>query len=86
MVCLGPTIPAPGFAAEIEAKPLPRIIKSHLPFYLLHPTLVETSKVSLIEYLTNKLNKLVTILVYLRWFTLLVILRTSFSPFTSITN
>ena len=46
---MGPTKPEPGFAAEIEAKPSPRIIKPHLPFYLLHPTLVDTSKVNLMK-------------------------------------
>ena len=45
MVYMGPIKPAPGFASQIKEKPAPRIIKPHLPFYLLHPTLVETAKV-----------------------------------------
>ena len=30
---------------QIEARPSPRVIKSHLPLYLLHPKLLDTSKV-----------------------------------------
>ncbi len=29
----------------VENMPSPRVIKSHLPFYLLHPKLLDTSKV-----------------------------------------
>lgn len=32
---------------DLEKMPSPRIMKSHLPFYLLHPELLSTSKVSL---------------------------------------
>lgn len=31
---------------KIETMPSPRVIKSHLPFHLLHPKLLDTSKVS----------------------------------------
>lgn len=31
--------------SELSSLPSPRIFKSHLPFYLLHPELLETSKV-----------------------------------------
>ena len=30
---------------QIENMPSPRVIKSHLPLYLLHPNLLDTSKV-----------------------------------------
>lgn len=30
---------------NVEKMPSPRILKSHLPFYLLHPKLLDTSKV-----------------------------------------
>ena len=45
---------------EFDKMPSPRILKSHLPFYLLHPELLETSKVktvkilSLISYIMNE--------------------------------
>ena len=36
-----------------EKMPSPRVLKSHLPFYLLHPKLLDTSKVSLnFDYFT----------------------------------
>lgn len=47
MVYMGPIKAAPGYASQLEEKPSPRIIKPHLPFYLLHPTLVDTAKVIL---------------------------------------
>jgi hypothetical protein len=33
-------------ADQIEKMPSPRIIRPHLPFYLLHPKLLDTSKVA----------------------------------------
>lgn len=42
------TPPRPGakpFSVVIDKKPAPRVIKTHLPFYLMHPKLLETSKV-----------------------------------------
>ena len=35
-------VPTPGMIAE---RPAPVVVKSHLPFYLLHPKLLDTSKV-----------------------------------------
>ena len=35
---------------NVDKMPSPRVIKSHLPFYLLHPNLLETSKV-IISYI-----------------------------------
>ena len=35
---------------KIEAMPSPRMIKSHLPLYLLHPKLLDTSKVECCIY------------------------------------
>lgn len=43
------TPPRPGakpFSVVIDKKPAPRVIKTHLPFYLMHPKLLETSKVN----------------------------------------
>ncbi len=42
------TPPRPGekpFSVAIEKTPPPRVIKTHLPFFLVHPKLLETSKV-----------------------------------------
>ena len=36
------SVPSP---EEIDKLPSPRVVKSHLPFYLLHPELLYTSKV-----------------------------------------
>ena len=38
-------LPPPTMVADLEAAPSPRIIRPHLPFYLLPPNLLETSKV-----------------------------------------
>lgn len=32
---------------DLENMPSPRVMKSHLPFYLLHPELLDTSKVEI---------------------------------------
>jgi hypothetical protein len=40
---------------QIESRPSPRVIKSHLPLYLLHPKLLDTSKVN------NKMNAVIII-------------------------
>lgn len=37
-----------GPCVQIDRMPSPRVIKPHLPFYLLHPNLLDTSKVCLI--------------------------------------
>ena len=34
--------------SKIDELPSPRLIMSHLPFYLLHPDLLDTSKVHLV--------------------------------------
>ena len=39
--------------AKVSRLPSPRVIKSHLPFYLLHPQLLDTSKVLLLGGLAN---------------------------------
>ena len=36
---------------SVDKMPSPRILKSHLPFYLLHPQLLDTSKVNLTLHL-----------------------------------
>jgi hypothetical protein len=36
---------------SVDKMPSPRILKSHLPFYLLHPELLDTAKVNLTFHL-----------------------------------
>lgn len=40
---------------KIENMPSPRIIKTHLPLYLLHPELLDTCKVGILELRESKL-------------------------------
>ena len=42
----------------ISAMPSPVVVKSHLPFYLLHPKLLDTSKAALIQKTRNYLKRL----------------------------
>jgi len=51
---------------QIESRPSPRVIKSHLPLYLLHPKLLDTSKVN------NKMNAIIIIVNYLNNLSLFV--------------
>ena len=37
---------------NVDKMPSPRVIKTHLPFFLLHPNLLETSKV-IISYISK---------------------------------
>ena len=38
-----------------DKMPSPRMFKSHLPFYLLHPELLDTSKVHLTDFISKRL-------------------------------
>ncbi len=40
---------------SFDKMPSPRMFKSHLPFYLLHPELLDTSKVHLTDFISKRL-------------------------------
>ena len=70
---------------KIETMPSPRVIKSHLPFHLLHPKLLDTSKVSrfffqLLFFLFQN------VALYRRWFMSPGILKMSLFLFFIITS
>ena len=85
---LGP--PRPGmesFAVQIDRKPSPRIIKTHLPFYLMHPKLLETAKVNRLRLLSLCLRlHLIILISFERWYMWLATQRIASFPSISIIN
>lgn len=75
--------PAEITVENVEKMPSPRIIKTHLPFYLLNPKLLETSKVNLLIHVN--FERSLESKQY-RLFTWPEIPKTLLSPSTTMTN